>query len=54
MVFGADVYFFNIGLFKDLMFIFELLFDGGILVNEFDIWVVVIVGFLVVVLVVFF
>ena len=46
-VFGADVYPLNIGLPKEPIFILESLFDGGILVNELDIWAAVIAGLLV-------
>ena len=53
-LFGADVYPLNIGLPKEPMFILESVFDGGILVNELDIWAAVIAGLLVAVLAVFF
>ena len=53
-LFGADVYPLNIGLPKDPMFILESLFDGGILVNELDIWAAVIAGLLVAGLAIFF
>jgi branched-chain amino acid transport system permease protein len=53
-VFGADVYPLHIGLPKDPIFILESLFDGGILVNELDIWAAVIAGLLVAVLALFF
>jgi len=53
-VFGADVYPLNIGLPKDPLFILESLFDGGILVNELDIWAAVIAGLLVTGLALFF
>jgi branched-chain amino acid transport system permease protein len=53
-LFGADVYPLNIGLPKEPLFILESLFDGGILVNELDIWAAVIAGLLVAGLAVFF
>src|SRR5258708_31358401 len=53
-VFGADVYPLNIGLPKEPLFILESLFDGGILVNELDIWAAVIAGLLVAVVRLFF
>ena len=53
-VFGADVYPLNIGLPKESIFILESVFDGGILVNELDIWAAVIAGLLVAVLAIFF
>ena len=53
-VFGSDVYPLNIGLPKDPIFILESVFDGGILVNELDIWAAVIAGLLVAGLALFF
>src|SRR5260370_39972120 len=53
-VFGADVYPLNIGLPKEPLFILESVFDGGILVNELDIWAAVIAGLLVAGLAIFF
>ena len=53
-VFGADVYPLNIGLPKDSIFILESVFDGGILVNELDIWAAIIAGLLVAALAIFF
>ncbi len=53
-VFGADVYPLHIGLPKEPIFILESVFDGGILVNELDIWAAVIAGLLVAVLALFF
>jgi branched-chain amino acid transport system permease protein len=53
-VFGADVYPLSIGLPKEPIFILESVFDGGILVNELDIWAAVIAGLLVAGLAVFF
>ena len=53
-LFGADVYPLNIGLPKEPMFVLESVFDGGILVNELDIWAAVIAGLLVAGLAIFF
>jgi len=53
-VFGADVYPLHIGLPKEPVFILESLFDGGILVNELDVWAAVIAGLLVAGLALFF
>jgi branched-chain amino acid transport system permease protein len=53
-VFGADVYPLSIGLPKEPIFILESLFEGGILVNELDIWAAVIAGLLVAGLALFF
>jgi branched-chain amino acid transport system permease protein len=53
-LFGADVYPLNIGLPKDPIFLLESVFDGGILVNELDIWAAVIAGLLVAGLAIFF
>ena len=53
-VFGSDVYPLNIHLPKEPIFILEQLFDGGILVNELDVWAAVIAGLLVAGLAVFF
>ncbi len=53
-VFGSDVYPLNIHLPKEPIFILESVFDGGILVNELDIWAAVIAGLLVAGLAIFF
>jgi len=53
-LFGADVYPLNVGLPKDPIFLLESLFDGGILVNELDIWAAVAAGLLVAGLALFF
>ena len=53
-VFGSDVYPLNIGLPKEPVFLLESVFDGGILVNELDIWAAVIAGVLVAGLALFF
>lgn len=54
LVFGSDVFPLNIGLPREPVFLFESLFDGGILVNELDIWAAVIAGLLVAGLALFF
>ena len=54
LAFGSDVFPLNIGLPKEPVFLFESLFDGGILVNELDIWAAVIAGLLVAGLALFF
>ncbi|QQS14631.1 MAG: branched-chain amino acid ABC transporter permease [Rhodospirillales bacterium] len=53
-VFGSDVYPLHIGLPKEPMFILEAVFDGGVLVNQLDVWAGVIAGLLVAALAVFF
>src|SRR5690242_17977797 len=53
-LFGSDVYPLNLGLPKDPIFLLESVFDGGILVNELDIWAAVIAGLLVAGLAIFF
>ena len=53
-VFGAEVYPLHIGLPREPLFILESVFDGGILVNELDIWAAVIAGLLVAALAIFF
>jgi branched-chain amino acid transport system permease protein len=53
-LFGADVYPLNIGLPKEPLFLLDSVFDGGILVNELDIWAAVIAGLLVAGLAIFF
>jgi len=53
-IFGADVYPLNIGLPREPMFVMESVFDGGLLVNELDVWAGVIAGLLVAGLAVFF
>ncbi len=51
---GSEIYTLDLGIPKDPMFILESLFDGGVLVNELDIFAAVIAGVLVAVLAVFF
>ncbi|MBV8428793.1 MAG: branched-chain amino acid ABC transporter permease, partial [Hyphomicrobiales bacterium] len=53
-IWGSDVYTLDFGAPKDPLFILESVFEGGILVNEFDIFAALIAGVLVVVLAVFF
>jgi branched-chain amino acid transport system permease protein len=53
-IFGSDVYPLNIGLPREPMFLLESLFDGGLLVNELDLWAGVIAGLLVAGLALFF
>jgi branched-chain amino acid transport system permease protein len=53
-LFGSDVYPLNLGLPKEPIFLLESVFDGGILVNELDIWAAVIAGLLVAGLAIFF
>jgi branched-chain amino acid transport system permease protein len=53
-LFGSDAYRLDVGIPKDLVFLGEGVFEGGILVNAFDIWAAVIAGTLVAVLAVFF
>ena len=53
-IFGSNVYTLNLGIPKDPVFLFENLFEGGVLVNEFDIWSAIAAGILVVGLALFF
>ncbi len=53
-LFGSDVYPLNIGLPKDPTFILEGSFDGGILVNQFDVVAAITAGVLVAGLAIFF
>jgi len=53
-LFGSDVYPLNLGLPKEPIFLLESVFDGGILMNELDIWAAVIAGLLVAGLAIFF
>jgi branched-chain amino acid transport system permease protein len=53
-VFGSDVYALHLGVPKDSIFILESVFDGGILVNELDIFSGVVAGLLVTGLALFF
>jgi branched-chain amino acid transport system permease protein len=53
-VFGSDVYPLHLGVPKDSIFILESVFDGGILVNELDIFSGIVAGLLVAGLALFF
>jgi branched-chain amino acid transport system permease protein len=53
-LFGSDIYKIDIGLPKDPMFLFEKVFQGGILVNKEDLYAAAIAAALVVVLSLFF
>ncbi|MBX3499990.1 MAG: branched-chain amino acid ABC transporter permease [Alphaproteobacteria bacterium] len=53
-VFGSDVYPLNLGVPKESIFILESVFDGGILVNELDIFAGIVAGLLVAGLALFF
>ena len=53
-VFGNDIYKIDIGLPKDPLFLFENVFDGGILVNKEDLYAAVIAAALVALLSLFF
>ncbi|MBI1776538.1 MAG: branched-chain amino acid ABC transporter permease [Proteobacteria bacterium] len=53
-IWGSDIYILDFGVPKDPIFILESLFEGGILVNEFDIFAAVVAGVLVLVLATFF
>ena len=53
-IFGSDVYPLNLGVPKDSIFILESVFEGGILVNELDIFSGVAAGLLVTGLALFF
>jgi len=54
ILWGSDVYNIEIGLPKDPIFIFENLFEGGLLVDSVDLTAAVIAGLLVTVLAIFF
>ena len=53
-LFGSDIYKIDIGLPKDPIFLFESVFQGGVLVNKEDLYAAVIAAALVVVLAMFF
>lgn len=53
-VFGSDIYKINIGLPKDPIFLFEEVFEGGILVNKEDLYATAIAAALVIALSLFF
>lgn len=53
-LFGAQVYKLDIGLPRDSLFVLESVFDGGILLNQLDLWSAVLAALLVVALALFF
>ena len=53
-LFGSDIYKIDIGLPKDPLFIFESVFQGGVLINKEDLYAAVIAAALVIVLSLFF
>ncbi|MCC7049292.1 MAG: branched-chain amino acid ABC transporter permease, partial [Alphaproteobacteria bacterium] len=53
-IWGSEIYTLDLGIPKDPMFLLESVFEGGILVNQLDIFAAVMAGVLVVVLAVFF
>ena len=53
-VFGSDIYKIDVGLPKDPIFLFENVFQGGVLVSKEDLYAAVIAGALVVLLSLFF
>ena len=54
MVFGSDIYKIDLGMPKDPIFLFEKVFQGGVLVNEEDLYAALIAAALVAVLALFF
>jgi branched-chain amino acid transport system permease protein len=53
-LFGSDVYPLDIGIPKDPIFLAEGLFEGGLLVDQVDLWAAVVAGLLVLTLALFF
>jgi branched-chain amino acid transport system permease protein len=53
-LFGSDVYPLNVGIPKDPLFLAESVFEGGILVDQVDLWAAVVAGALVAALAIFF
>jgi branched-chain amino acid transport system permease protein len=53
-LFGSDVYPLDVGIPKDPIFLFEKVFEGGILVDQVDLWAAVVAGLLVAALAFFF
>lgn len=53
-LFGSDVYPLNVGIPKEPLFVAESLFEGGLLVDQVDLWAAVVAGILVAVLAIFF
>ena len=54
MIFGSDIYKIDVGLPKDPIFLFDKVFEGGVLVNEEDLYAALIAAALVAVLALFF
>lgn len=53
-LFGSDVYPLEVGIPKDPIFLFEKVFEGGLLVDQVDLWAAVVAGILVTLLAFFF
>ena len=53
-LFGSDVYPLNIGIPKEPLFVGESLFEGGLLIDQVDLWAAVVAGILVAALAIFF
>jgi branched-chain amino acid transport system permease protein len=53
-LFGSDVYPLNVGIPKDPLFLAENVFEGGVLVDQVDLWAAVVAGALVAALAIFF
>src|SRR5439155_21217878 len=53
-LFGSDVYPLNVGIAKGPLFVAESLFEGGLLVDQVDLWAAVVAGILVAALAIFF
>ena len=53
-IFGSDIYKIDVGMPKDPIFLFDKVFDGGILVNEEDLYAALIAAALVALLALFF
>ncbi len=53
-LFGSDVYPLNVGIPKEPLFVAESLFEGGLLVDQVDLWAAAVAGILVAALAIFF
>jgi branched-chain amino acid transport system permease protein len=53
-LFGSDVYPLDVGIPKDPIFLFEKTFEGGLLVDQVDLWAAAVAGILVALLAFFF
>jgi branched-chain amino acid transport system permease protein len=53
-LFGSDVYPLDVGIPKDPIFLFEKAFEGGLLIDQVDLWAAVVAGILVAALAFFF